>query len=77
MATVPVVGDVVYYVSYAAPDGSHPAQNTAALVTKVNTPTDVSLCIIHTHGTCFKDHVLYAPAVPQKPGSWHGRTETA
>lgn len=62
----PTVGRVVYYKSRGSKDGAYESVDRAAVVTIVNSPTNVGLCVLNPEGLYFQ------PAVEQgsDAGNW-------
>ncbi|WP_212758540.1 hypothetical protein [Paenibacillus sinopodophylli] len=63
---IPTVGRVVYYKSRGSKDGAYEPVDRAAIITIVNSPTDVGLCVLNPEGLYFQ------PTVNQgtEPGQW-------
>jgi hypothetical protein len=61
----PTVGRVVYYKSPGSMDGYH-SQNRAAIITIVNSPTNVGLCVLNPRGMLFRTSVDQG----SEPGQW-------
>lgn len=71
----PSVGHIVHYVSHGTPpraDGSqaYESQCRAAVVTQVNNPTDLGLCVLNPTGQFFHTSVKFDGA-DKAGGTWH------
>lgn len=62
----PTVGRVVYYKTKASADGSVEACDTAAIITKVYSDTEISIVTFWEFGSSFKSHVTQG----QEQGQW-------
>jgi hypothetical protein len=57
----PVIGQIVYYISYGTPGGEYAANFRAAIITQVDDDKDplsaVGLCVLNPTGMFFNQHV--------------------
>lgn len=66
----PTVGRIVHYTNLGDRDGKYPPEIQAALVTKVESDTVLSLCIFYPTGQFFREGVHKTDA---KPGTENAR----
>lgn len=72
----PSVGRIVHYVSYGTPGGEYPSVCRAAVITEVQSDTNISLCVLNPTGQFFNTHVSYSEentdnVTTFRPGTWH------
>ncbi len=53
----PTVGRVVYYKSYGTPNGEYKPEDRAAIITVVNSETNVGLAVLNPTGMFFNTSV--------------------
>ena len=65
----PSVGRIVHYQAFGTPGGEYKSLPRAAVITQVNSDTDVGLCILNPTGQFFNTSVQYSEE--PKPGCWN------
>lgn len=65
---VPSVGRVVHYQSFGTPKGEYKSKPIAAIITQVNSDTNVGLFIMNPGGLFFNPSVEFSD--PPQPGGW-------
>lgn len=66
----PSVGRIVHYKSYGTPNGEYTPECRAAIVTQVNNPTSVGLCVLNPTGQFFHEAVNL-DGQHYSGGTWH------
>lgn len=69
------IGKSVHYVSYGTPGGEYKSECRAAVITKVNGPVDVDLCVLNPTGVFFNQNVEQTGTSQKVGGTWHYYTE--
>lgn len=66
----PSIGRIVHYQAHGSPDGTHKPAPRAAVITQVNSETDVGLCVLNPTGMFFNVSCQFDDSETPKGGTW-------